>query len=110
MVRLERNIEDVFLDINTAIPIGLVINELISNALKHAFPNGSEGEIRLELSRGQGGKHRLFVKDTGVGLPEGFDIENPDTLGMQLVYDLVAQIGGGIEVDTSRGTAFRVTF
>jgi two-component sensor histidine kinase len=109
-VRLVKHIEEVFLDINTAIPIGLVINELVSNALKHAFPNGSQGEIRLELSRDKGGRYRLIIKDNGAGLPAGVDIKNPDTLGMQLVHDLVAQIGGEIDIDISEGTAFLVTF
>lgn len=109
-VRFNKHIEDVFLDINTAIPVGLVINELVSNALKHAFPNGSQGEICIELSREMEGKYRLIVKDNGVGLPPGVDIENPDTLGMQLVYDLVAQIGGNIDIDSSDGAAFQVTF
>ena len=109
-IRLNKHIEDVFLDINIAIPIGLVINELVSNALKHAFPNGSQGEICIELSCEMEGKYRLLVKDNGVGLPPGVDIENPDTLGMQLVYDLVAQIGGKIDIDSCDGAAFQVTF
>jgi len=109
-VRLNQHIDDIFLDINTAIPIGLVINELVSNALKHAFPNGIQGEICLELSCDKTGKYRLIVKDNGVGLPPGVDINNPDTLGMQLVYDLVAQIGGDIDIDSSDGTSFLVTF
>jgi len=109
-IRLNKHIEDVFLDINIAIPIGLVINELVSNALKHAFPNGSQGEICIELSRKMEGKYYLIVKDNGVGLPPGVDIEDPDTLGMQLVYDLVAQIGGKIDIDSCDGAAFQVTF
>jgi two-component sensor histidine kinase len=87
-----------------------VINELVPNALKHAFPNGSQGELCLELSCEKEGKYRLIIKDNGIGLPAGVDIKNPDTLGMQLVYDLVAQIGGEIDIDTSAGTTFLVTF
>jgi PAS domain S-box-containing protein len=99
-----------FLDINTAIPIGLVINELVSNAVKHAFPNGSQGEISLKLSARNNGDRCLLVKDNGVGLPEGFDILKPETLGMQLICDLVAQINGCIHVDTIEGASFSVSF
>ena len=109
-VQLDRHIDEIFLDINTALPIGLVINELVSNALKHAFPNGSQGVICLELSSLDTEKYRLIVRDNGVGLPQGVDINNPDTLGMQLVYDLVAQIGGVITIETGDGTTFQVDF
>jgi PAS domain S-box-containing protein len=109
-VQFDRHIDEIFLDINTALPIGLVINELVSNALKHAFPNGSQGEICLELSSIEAGKHRLIVRDNGIGLPGDLDINNPDTLGMQLVYDLVAQIGGSIKIEAKEGTTFQVDF
>ncbi len=109
-VQLDRHIDEIFLDINTALPIGLVINELVSNALKHAFPNGSQGVICLELSSLDTEKYCLIVRDNGVGLPQGVDINNPDTLGMQLVYDLVAQIGGIITIETGDGTTFQVDF
>jgi PAS domain S-box-containing protein len=109
-VRLDLQLEDVLLDINTAIPCGLLINELVSNALKHAFPDGHNGFIRLEVSSGQNGRRCLTVEDNGVGLPAGFDVANPQTLGMQLVNDLVEQIGGSLLVDTREGTYFSVTF
>ena len=109
-VKINMDVQEIFLDINTAIPIGLVINELVSNAVKHAFPNGSQGEISLKLSSGDNGGRCLLVKDNGVGLPEGYDIHNPETLGMQLVCDLVAQVNGSIQVDASSGTTFHVSF
>ncbi len=109
-IRLDLRTNDVFLDINTAIPCGLIINELVSNALKHAFPDGHHGFIRLEVSTGCDGRRCLIVKDNGVGLPAGFDIHKPQTLGMQLVKDLAAQIGGSIRVDTRGGTCFTITF
>jgi two-component sensor histidine kinase len=65
--------------IDTAIPCGLILNELISNALKYAFPGGRKGEIRLELRKLEGGEIRLRVSDDGVGLPEGFDPGRTDT-------------------------------
>lgn len=109
-VKLGMEVQDVYLDINTAIPIGLVINELVSNAVKHAFSNGANGKIVVRLSAGSNGDRCLQVTDNGKGLPEGFDIGKPETLGMQLICDLVAQINGSIQVETHGGASFRVAF
>lgn len=108
-VRMQQKVEDVFLDINTAIPCGLIINELMSNALKHAFPNNKQGKILLKLHKNKT-KHHLVVKDTGVGFPKNFDFRNPESLGMQLINDLVDQIGGTIELESRGGTTFKVSF
>ncbi len=100
----------VSLDIDTAIPCGLIVNELVSNALEHAFPDGRAGEIHLVLSSGQDGKVVLLVGDNGVGLPADLDVQETGTLGLQLVHSLVGQLDGTIEVDTRGGTAVKVTF
>lgn len=108
-VHMQQKVEDVFLDINTAIPFGLILNELLSNALKHAFPGGRQGRILLKLHKNHT-KHHLLVKDNGVGFPKDFDFQNPDSLGIQLISDLVEQIGGTIELGRRGGTEFKISF
>jgi two-component sensor histidine kinase len=106
---MQQKVEDVFLDINTAIPCGLIINELLSNALKHAFPNNKQGKILLKLHKNQI-QHHLVVKDNGIGFPKDIDFHNPDSLGIQLVNDLVEQIGGTIHLGRRGGTEFKISF
>jgi len=101
---------DVFLDINRAIPCGLIINELVSNSLKHAFPDGRRGEIAVKMDKNKRGKYLLLVKDTGIGFPEGVDFHQTETLGMQLVTDLVRQLDGNIKLKRDEGTEFRIVF
>ena len=98
------------LDINTAIPCGLIVNELVTNALKHAFPGGRKGEVRVTLRTGAGGKLTLTVGDNGVGWPAEADFRRTETLGMQLVTMLVDQLDGSIELEKRPGTAFRISF
>ena len=76
-IRLDLKIANILLDVNTAIPLGLIINELISNALEHAFPDGRVGEIRVRLIALDPGRFELVVEDDGVGLPPGFDVAAP---------------------------------
>jgi len=108
-IEFEVDVEDVFLDINKAIPCGLIINELVSNSLRHAFPNHMEGKISVEMLR-ENGKHILIVKDTGIGFPEEIDFRNAKTLGMQLVTDLVKQLRGTIKLAKDGATEFKITF
>jgi PAS domain S-box-containing protein len=109
-VDLQTNIGDVFLDIDTSIPLALIINELISNSLEHAFPGDGKGRIRVDLNEEDGGRFRLTVADDGVGLPENFDIQSTESLGLRLVAALVEQLDGNIEIDTAGGTRFDITF
>ena len=109
-INLKVDIEDVYLDINRAIPCGLIISELVSNSLKHAFPKGRKGEIIVKMHSDKKGKHTLIIRDTGVGFPEGLDIHETETLGMQLVTDLVKQLKGTIKLDREDGTTFKITF
>jgi two-component sensor histidine kinase len=107
--RIFVDVENVSLDIDLAIPCGLIINELVSNSLKYAFPDGRSGEIRVGLAR-EGCNYTLSVSDDGIGLPSGLDFRNTPTLGLQLVNTLVSQIEGSIELQSGTGTAFQVTF
>jgi PAS domain S-box-containing protein len=109
-IRLRLRSEEVFLNINTAIPCGLIVNELISNALKHAFPNGRRGEVAVELSRNENGGFLLRVSDDGVGFPKTLDFRRTETLGMQIVVTLVDQIDGTIEMGESGKTDFLIRF
>ncbi|MCJ7642900.1 MAG: PAS domain S-box protein [Candidatus Aminicenantes bacterium] len=109
-VRMETEFEDVSLDINSAVPCGLILNELISNALKHAFPEGRTGVIKIGLRRGPGGAVELRVADDGVGLPEGLDFRKAESFGLQIVNLLVDQLEAAIDLDRKKGTAFTMTF
>jgi len=108
-VQLELAITPVSLPVDKAIPCGLIVNELITNAMKHAFPGGRGGTIRVALSAG-GGEVRLCVADDGVGLPPGFDRSAPRTLGMQLISTLADQLEATLEVESDGGAAFRLAF
>jgi two-component sensor histidine kinase len=101
----------VFLDMDMAIPCGLVINELVTNSLKYAFPEGRVGEIAVSLKNGSDHELELEVSDNGVGIPEGINPKNTSTLGLKLVTSLVQdQLDGKIELDRSQGTRFSITF
>jgi len=109
-IELKISADDVFLDIDTAIPCGLIINELVSNCLKHAFPDGREGEIRIEFDSDGDNKFTLLASDNGVGFPKDLDFRDMESLGLQLVNMLVNQLEGTIDLDTSGGTAFKIRF
>jgi two-component sensor histidine kinase len=112
-VTLDVHVDDVSLGIDTAIPCSLIINELVSNAMKHAFPPGWEGtsrQIHIELRTHDSGRLELVVHDNGVGLPPDLDVQRSPSLGLQLVYILAQQIQGRIDVDRGQGTTFRMTF
>jgi two-component sensor histidine kinase len=109
-VRLTVNIDDIPLGITEAIPCGLIINELVSNVLKHAFPKGEGGEITIQLLR-ESAKHiTLTVSDNGIGFPEHVDFRNASSLGLTLINSLVQQLDGSIELDRRGGTTFTITF
>ena len=101
---------DLMVGIDTAIPCGLIINELVSNSLKHAFPAGAPGEIVISLEVDKEENFILKVSDNGVGIPDGLDLRNAESLGMQLVSSLVDQLGASFEIDGSRGTRFTINF
>jgi two-component sensor histidine kinase len=109
-LRLKIDAEEVFLNINTAIPCGLIVNELVSNALKHAFPDGRRGQLEIDLHRVAGDGYLLRVRDDGVGFPEKLDFRKTESLGMQIVNTLVDQVDGRMELYREKGTAFRLEF
>jgi len=110
-VSLSIDIKNVFLDISTAIPCGLIINELVSNSLKHAFPDKRKGEIRIFLKPIEEKEVELTVSDNGIGLPEEEDLKKTDSLGLHLVNILAKdQLHGTVEVDRSSGTKFVIRF
>ena len=102
-------IEDVNLNIETAIPCGLIITELISNCLKYAFPNQMKGKIIISLKQVED-KFELIISDNGIGLPENININKIKTLGILLVKSLTEQIDGKISIQRKNGTQFKITF
>ncbi|HEY9670658.1 MAG TPA: PAS domain S-box protein [Waterburya sp.] len=104
------NVEPVELTIDTAIPCGLIINELVSNTLKHAFPENRGGEICVHLLHSDPDHFILSISDNGIGLDSDFDLLNTSSLGLQLVYRLTKQLEGGIEVNQEQGTEFKIAF
>lgn len=105
------DVEAVSLDLEEAIPCGLIINELISNSLKYAFPSGGKGEIRVHLHSVDEDELLLIVGDNGVGLPADIDFKNTDTLGLHLVTILIEdQLHGRIDLDREGGAAYRMWF
>jgi PAS domain S-box-containing protein len=109
-VALTVKAHNIFLSADTAIPCGLIINELVTNSLKYAFPAYKKGIIFIELIYHNDNKLTLIVKDNGIGLPKNININSANTLGLQLVTTLVKQLDGTIEVNTSAGTEYRITF
>jgi PAS domain S-box-containing protein len=112
-IQLHLSLEPVNLTIDQALPCGLLVNELVSNAFKHGFPDGRKGEVRIELQlMDEGPNIRLRVSDTGMGLPPDFEEKRTTSLGLQLVSDLVKQLKAQLEISggPSKGAVFEVTF
>ncbi|MGB9940125.1 PAS domain-containing protein [Methanosarcina sp.] len=132
-IRMQLDIEETFLGMDTAVPLGIIINELVSNSLKHAFPQGRKGEIRIKLCRvdengenksisnstnnigakssvDKSSQYSLVVSDNGLGFPENLDFRNTGSLGLQLVNILVEQLEGTIELQKGAGTTFKILF
>jgi hypothetical protein len=109
LIRTDINVEQVYLDANFAVPCGLILNELITNCIKYAFPDSTCGIITIELFE-KNEQVTLIVRDDGIGMPRGMDLEQNTTMGIHLVHDLVRQIEGTVEVDNSKGTCFTIRF
>jgi PAS domain S-box-containing protein len=109
-IHLDVKAVEVLLPISAAIPCGLIVNELISNALKHAFPEARRGAITIDLSRDTDGRAKLSVIDDGVGISVEKDLKQTTTLGMQLVMLLADQLGGDIEIRRAEPTVFTLRF
>lgn len=109
-IKAVTKVADVNLNVSTAIPCGLIINELVTNCLKHAFPGGRTGEIVLSLQPQIEGKYELIVSDNGIGFPENADFTNTETLGLKLVISLISQLDGTIELNRAGGSTFTIRF
>jgi two-component sensor histidine kinase len=109
-ITLTTSAENVFLNIETAIPCGLMVNELVTNALKYAFPRPEQGEIGVRIASVDSVRYMLTVRDNGVGLPEDVSTEGTKSLGLHLVSILAAQLEGTVETSRSGGTMFTVIF
>lgn len=111
-LRARTRIREILLEVDTAIPLGLVINELVSNALKHGFPSGASGEVWIELEALNPRDFALVVGDDGKGLPENFDWRSSSSLGLRLVNDLTRQLEGSVDIKSSpgQGTVFNIRF
>jgi two-component sensor histidine kinase len=104
------DIENVYFDIETAIPCGLIVNELISNAVQHAFPKGREGTVMVSIRSLTQYQFVLTVGDDGIGLPTDFDITDASSLGMHIILSLIEQLDGTLEIKKDKGTMFMITF
>jgi hypothetical protein len=110
-ISLHLDLQSVIVNIDTAMPCGLLINELVSNALKYAFPGGRHGTISIFLSSTEDSGIELRVADDGVGLPPELDVWNTDSLGLKLVLNLAQnQLQGKLAVRRDQGTEFRLLF
>ncbi|MBZ2165414.1 histidine kinase dimerization/phosphoacceptor domain -containing protein [Methanobacterium spitsbergense] len=103
------DVEDITLNMETAVPCGLIMSELVSNSLKYAFPNGMKGEILVSLKTVDD-KYELIIRDNGIGLQEDIDFNNLETLGLLLVNNLIEQIDGELTINRSSGTEFKIKF
>ena len=108
-IKYKQNINKIFLNINKAIPCGLIVNELISNSIKYAFPDGKEGEISINMEL-KDNEYTLFVFDNGVGLPEEVDFLKPESLGLQLISALTKQLHGTVDLERKNGTYYTIRF
>ncbi len=109
-VELGTDVEEMTLSMDVSVPCGLIINELLSNSLKYAFPGGRKGTISVSLHRVEGGRVTLTISDDGIGFPREIDIRNPSTLGLRIVNILVEQLRGALSVNAGPGTSFTISF
>ena len=107
---LNLDLEQIYLDIGKAIPCGLIINELVTNVMKHAFPDGKKGELQVGFYRDKDNSLTLTVSDNGIGLPEEFDPHKAQSMGLRLVVTLTHQLDGELKVMRGKGTNFKISF
>lgn len=103
-------INDCYFDVDTAVPLGLILNELITNAIKYAFPDNRKGKIEVKIEKHDETYFQLYVKDNGIGIKEEIDLKKTKSLGLRLVYSLVRQLQGKLEVHNSAGCEYRILF
>ena len=108
-IKLKIDVDNILLGVDTAIPCGVIVNELVANSLKHAFPGDRSGEIAISFQAVDGDYTMLF-RDDGVGLPEDLDISHPSSLGLTIVNALTGQLGGTIDLGRNGGSEISITF
>ena len=104
------NVKDIHLNVDRAMPCSLIINELVSNIFKYAFPEGKKGEIKIDFRKNRNGNYIITVSDNGIGIPDDMDFENRSSLGMKLVKALVRQLNGEMKVSENNGTKVSISF
>jgi PAS domain S-box-containing protein len=109
-VKLKIDANDIYLEVDKAIPCAQIANEIITNALLYAFPEGEGGEINIDFHRDKKGNYTLAISDNGVGIPRDRDYRSTDSLGLLLVSGLTKQLNGELKLDNSRGTKYTITF
>lgn len=109
-ISMNINVPVLYLDIDSAVPLGLIMNELLSNSFKYAFNGAVAGKIDLDILVIEEGKYELIFSDSGPGLPESFDLSRATTLGIQLIHDLSRQIGGRVKYEYKNGASFIINF
>lgn len=109
-VQTQIDAENIHLNVDTAVPLGLIVHELVSNAYKFAFAEKQNGKVGIHLQSLDGNTYQLLVKDNGVGLPAGFNIANAQTLGLKLVRLLTEQLNGSVAIRPGPGTEISITF
>lgn len=109
-IKLKTDIEDINIDVDCAMLLGLLLNELCTNTIKYAFADKSNGELKVEFKLSENDTFRLIVIDNGVGLPEGFDIDKAESMGFLLIKSMVSQLEGTMEIGDGPGMKFSLTF
>jgi PAS domain S-box-containing protein len=109
-IQLQLNSESIYLNIETATPCGLIVNELVSNTMKHAFPDDREGTVVIECHQHSNQEIHLIISDNGIGFPENLDFQDTESMGFQVVCTLIEQLEGTIELDRTNGTTFHLRF
>jgi PAS domain S-box-containing protein len=107
-IRLKPEVADVSLSMDEAVPMGLIINELVSNAFKHAFPGRDDGEVLIQVRPEGDHRLRLRVADDGAGIPAGRELQSEETLGLRLVHNLVRQLDGRMTISSDPGAVFQI--
>ncbi|MDP4266464.1 MAG: PAS domain S-box protein [Bacteroidota bacterium] len=109
-IEITMDIENIYLNLDTSIPLGLIITEIVSNTFKYAFPNSKKARLIITLKQIQYNNYELIIKDNGIGLPIGFNIDNSETLGLKLVTSLISQISGKLELFNENGTCYKINY
>ena len=109
-IRFEFDVEPIEMDVNQAVPLGLILNEAITNAIKYAFPDGRDGKISISLSNTIPHHYLLCISDNGIGIPPKFKNKRPGSLGMSLMKGLSEDLDGSFSIENNNGTTIKTSF